>query len=80
MDTATVYVSLNAALAVAALVLAWVAVIALRIWAPVSRGYPTHGHDGARPLTLGELLWILGLMLTFYWLGVQFGYLLLGIG
>jgi hypothetical protein len=81
MDTASIYVSLNSAIAVVALVLAWATVTALR------SSYPASGLTGGRhagvgtpPLTLGELLWVLGLMLAFYWLGRQLGYLLLGIG
>jgi hypothetical protein len=81
MDTASIYVSLHAAGAVVALVLAWTAVVALRSWGPASRLVTgRHADVGSRALTLGELLWVLGLMLAFYWLGMRLGYVLLGIG
>jgi len=78
MDTETVYASLSATVAVVALLIAWVTLTVLRATgiAPALDGRPDHPY----PLTLAELLWMLGLMLAFYWFGMQLGYLLLNIG
>jgi hypothetical protein len=78
MDTETAYASLSATVAVLAVLVAWVTLGVLRATgtAPALDGQD-HTHH---PLTLVELLWMLGLMLAFYWFGMQLGYLLLNIG
>lgn len=80
MDTQSLFVSLNATLAAFVAAGGWLRVRGL---ATSSAGSGSRDgrrlHQGSRPLTLAEMLWLLFLMLAFYWFGRELGYLLLEV-